>query len=149
MRNKNLEKLLESKGFNNDQVWSSISTHEGSVQHLTILSQHEKDVFKTAYEIDQNWLIELAADRTAFISQAQSLNIFLPGNVSKQYLNDIHFRAWKRGVKSLYYCRSTSIQRADKVTHEVKLVDFKDIENKENINAEAASSKYDECLSCQ
>ena len=149
VRNKNLEKLLESKGFNNDQVWSSISTHEGSVQHLTILSQHEKDVFKTAYEIDQNWLIELAADRTAFISQAQSLNIFLPGNVSKQYLNDIHFRAWKRGVKSLYYCRSTSIQRADKVTHEVKLVDFKDIENKEKINAEAASSKYDECLSCQ
>ncbi|WP_253307445.1 ribonucleoside-diphosphate reductase subunit alpha [Rickettsia endosymbiont of Orchestes rusci] len=153
VRNKHLEKLLMEKGFNNEQVWSSIATHEGSVQHLTFLSNEEKEVFKTAYEIDQNWLIELAADRTPHISQAQSLNIFLPGNVSKNYLNNIHFKAWKKGVKSLYYCRSTSIQRADKVSHNVLKVDFKDIE-KDNEKIDdagkiAEANKYDECLVCQ
>lgn len=150
VRNKNLEKLLQEKGFNNDQVWSSISTHEGSVQHLTFLTDLEKDVYKTAYEIDQRWIIELAADRTPFISQAQSLNVFLPGNVSKKYLNDVHFMAWKKGVKSLYYCRSTSIQRADKVSHAVKEVEVK---NKINSGGEYEnnnmSSKYEECLACQ
>ncbi|UCM86267.1 ribonucleoside-diphosphate reductase subunit alpha [Rickettsia endosymbiont of Oedothorax gibbosus] len=149
VRNKYLEKLLSSKGFNNDQVWSSIATHEGSVQHLTFLSAHEKEVFKTAHEIDQNWLIDLAADRTPHISQSQSLNLFLAGNVSKMYLNNIHFRAWKKGVKSLYYCRSTSIQRPDKVSHDVKKVDFKDIEIANKKKQEEESSKYDECLACQ
>lgn len=139
VKNKNLEKLLITKGVNNDQVWSSISTHEGSVQHLTFLTDHEKDIFKTAYEIDQRWLIDLAADRTPYISQAQSLNIFLAGNISKKELHDVHFRAWKLGVKSLYYCRSTSIQRADKVSHAVENV-VHDLEKKD---------KYDECLSCQ
>jgi ribonucleoside-diphosphate reductase alpha chain len=143
VRNKNLERLLASKEFNNEQVWSSISTNEGSVQHLTFLSDHEKDVFKTAYEIDQRWLIQLAADRTPHISQAQSLNVFLPGDVSKQELNDIHFMAWRMGVKSLYYCRSTSIQRADKVSHAVEKV-----EHKEGMAAEKAN-KYEECLACQ
>ncbi|MDX1923695.1 MAG: ribonucleoside-diphosphate reductase subunit alpha [Rickettsiaceae bacterium] len=142
VRNKHLEKLLESKDFNNEQVWSSISTHEGSVQHLAFLSQHEKDVFKTAYELDQRWLIDLAADRTPFICQAQSLNVFLPGNVSKQYLNEVHFSAWKKGVKSLYYCRSTSIQRADKVSHAAKEVFSKSANNE-------GENKYDECLACQ
>lgn len=141
VRNKNLEKLLIKKGFNNEQVWSSISTHEGSVSHLTFLSDHEKDVFKTAYEMDQRWIIELAADRTPYISQAQSLNVFLPGDVSKQYLHDVHFRAWKMGVKSLYYCRSTSIQRADKVSHAVEKVN--------NDHSEEKKDKYDECLACQ
>lgn len=152
VRNKHLEKLLESKGLNNDQVWSSISTHEGSVGHLTFLSDHEKDVFKTAYEIDQNWLIELAADRTPHISQAQSLNIFMPGNVSKKYLHDIHFKSWKKGIKSLYYCRSTSVQRADKVSHQVSQADFKDIEkqnNKKQYNDPSSDQQYDECLACQ
>ncbi len=148
VRNKYLEKLLSIKGFNNEQVWSSVTTHEGSVQHLTFLSSHEKDVFKTAYEIDQNWLIDLAADRTPYISQSQSLNVFLAGNVSKMYLNNIHFRAWKKGIKSLYYCRSTSIQRADKVSHNVKKTDFQDVEK--NIDKkEEVLSKYDECLACQ
>ena len=142
VRNKHLEKLLESKGVNNDQLWSSISTHEGSVQHLTILSDHEKDVFKTAQELDQRWIIEFAADRTPYISQAQSINIFMPGNVSKKYLHDVHFNAWKKGLKSLYYCRSTSIQRADKVSHEVEKADFSEIEKREK-------QQYDECLSCQ
>jgi ribonucleoside-diphosphate reductase alpha chain len=135
VRNKHLEKLLEEKGFNNESVWSSIATNEGSVQHLTFLSDHEKDIFKTAYEINQHWLIELAADRTPYISQAQSLNIFMEGNVSKKYLHDIHFKAWKSGVKSLYYARSTSIQRADKITHAVAKVEFE--------------KNNDECLACQ
>lgn len=150
VRNKHLVKLLEDKGVNNDQVWSSISTHEGSVTHLTFLSQEEKDVFKTAYEINQHWLIELAADRTPHIMQSQSLNIFLLGNVSKQYLHDLHFSAWIKGIKSLYYCRSTSIQRADKVSHEVLKADFKDIENANTSSGGYdIASKYDECLSCQ
>ncbi|WP_342267349.1 ribonucleoside-diphosphate reductase subunit alpha [Candidatus Tisiphia endosymbiont of Empis tessellata] len=149
VRNKYLEKLLSTKGFNNEQVWSSIATHEGSVQHLTFLSSHEKDVFRTAYEIDQNWLIDLAADRTPHISQSQSLNVFLAGNVSKMYLNNIHFRAWKKGVKSLYYCRSTSIQRADKVSHDVKKADFQDIERDNKKKQEKEVVSYDECLSCQ
>lgn len=149
VRNKYLEKLLRTKGFNNEQVWSSIATHEGSVQHLTFLSSHEKDVFRTAYEIDQNWLIDLAADRTPHISQSQSLNVFLAGNVSKMYLNNIHFRAWKKGVKSLYYCRSTSIQRADKVSHDVKKADFQDIERDNKKKQEKEVVSYDECLSCQ
>lgn len=154
VKNKNLIKLLEKKGFNNDQVWSSISTHEGSVQHLSFLSDHEKDVFKTAYEIDQHWLIELAADRTPHISQAQSLNIFMPGNVSKQYLHEIHFKAWKKGVKSAYYARSTSIQRADKVSHTVtQAQEMIDLEKSNNIKSDHSTAKgdneYDECLSCQ
>ncbi len=142
VRNKHLEKLLTAKGINNDQVWSSISTHEGSVQHLSILSDHEKDVFKTAQELDQRWIIEFAADRTDFVSQAQSVNIFMPGDTSKKYLHDTHFNAWKKGLKSLYYCRSTSIQRADKVSHEVEKGDFSELERKEK-------QKYEECLSCQ
>jgi ribonucleoside-diphosphate reductase alpha chain len=157
VRNKNLEKLLQEKGFNNEQVWSSISTHEGSVQHLTFLTDHEKDVFKTAPEIDQHWLIELAADRTPYISQAQSLNIFMPGDSSKQYLHDIHFKAWKKGVKSLYYTRSTSIQRADKVSHTVtQSQEMIDLEKRNNMipgvpatRPERIENNYDECLSCQ
>ncbi len=152
VKNKNLQRLLEKKGFNNDQIWSSISTHEGSVQHLSFLSEHEKDVFKTAYEIDQNWLIELAADRTPYIDQAQSLNIFVPGNVSKKYLHDIHFKAWKKGIKAMYYARSTSIQRAEKISHEVKKMrDFEDIEDQQRKTASALMSNddNDECLSCQ
>jgi len=157
VRNKNLEKILQEKGFNNEQVWSSISTHEGSVQHLTFLTDHEKDIFKTAPEIDQHWLIELAADRTPYISQAQSLNIFMPGDSSKQYLHDIHFKAWKKGVKSLYYTRSTSIQRADKVSHAVtQSQEMIDLEKRNNMTPgvpatrpERIENNYDECLSCQ
>lgn len=151
VKNKNLIKLLEEKGFNNEQVWSSISTHEGSVQHFAFLTDHEKDVFKTAYEIDQNWIIELAADRTPYISQSQSLNIFMPGNVSKQYLHDIHYKAWKKGIKSAYYARSTSIQRADKVSHLVTQdQSMINLEKSNNVKLEKETgSNYDECLSCQ
>ncbi|MFV9936787.1 MAG: ribonucleotide-diphosphate reductase subunit alpha, partial [Rickettsia endosymbiont of Haemaphysalis japonica] len=84
---------------------------------------------------------------TPYITQAQSLNIFLLGDVSKKYLNNIHFKAWTKGVKSLYYCRSTSIQRADKVSHDVLKADFKDLEEQNDKLAEAGN--YEECLACQ
>lgn len=151
VRNKHLTNLLQEKGKNNEQTWSSISTNEGSVEQLDFLNQAEKDVFKTAPEIDQRWLIEFAADRTDFIDQAQSLNLFLPGNISKKDLHHIHYSTWKQGVKSLYYCRSTSIQRADKVSHQVEttVYDFnKPIDNSVN-NKKEDENKYDECLSCQ
>ena len=157
VKNKNLVNLLEKKGFNNDQVWSSIATHEGSVQHLSFLSDHEKAVYKTAYEVDQHWIIELAADRTPHISQSQSLNIFMPGNVSKQYLHEIHYKGWKKGIKTYYYTRSTSIQRADKVSHVVvQAEEMKELERqnteKEKLSAVIDSpqdNNYDECLACQ
>jgi len=141
VRNKNLVKVLEMKGKNTEDIWSSITTNEGSVQHLNFLDEHEKMVFKTAQEIDQRWIIDLAAERQEYICQAQSINLFLPGNVSKKYLHEIHFRAWQKGLKSLYYCRSTSIQRADKVSHKVE-------QNEINLNNEQ-DNKYEECLACQ
>jgi len=116
VRNRHLQKLLAERGQDTDEVWSSITTTKGSVQHLDFLTQHEKDVFKTAFELDQRWIVEHAADRAAFICQSQSVNVFLPANVHKRDLHQIHFMAWKRGVKSLYYCRSLSIARADNVS---------------------------------
>lgn len=96
--------------MNNDDVWSSITVNGGSVQHLDFHAGR-KDVFKTAFELDQRWVIEHAADRTPYIRQSQSLNVFLPADAHKRDLHQIHFSAWKKGVKSLYYCRSKSIQR--------------------------------------
>ena len=93
-------------------MWNSILEQGGSVQHLDFLTQEEKDVFKTSFEIDQRWLLELAADRTPFIDQAQSLNLFIPADVDKWDLMMLHFRAWELGIKSLYYLRSKSVQRA-------------------------------------
>jgi ribonucleoside-diphosphate reductase alpha chain len=146
VRNKNLVKLLESKGKNTEDVWSSITITEGSVQHLDFLDEHEKLVFKTAQEIDQRWMIDLSAERQEYICQAQSLNVFLPGNVSKQVLHETHFRAWQKGLKSLYYCRSTSVARADKVsTKGEKHV----LEVSSEPEVKAEESKYDECLACQ
>jgi ribonucleoside-diphosphate reductase alpha chain len=138
VKNKNLLKLLEEKSMNQDSVWSSIATREGSVQHLDFLSEHEKKVFKTAYEIDQTRLIKLAAERNTYISQAQSLNLFFYANTSKQYVHDVHYQAWQQGLKSLYYCRSTSIQRAEKVSHQAT---YKKVTSEQNLE--------DECLSCQ
>ncbi|MCE3255621.1 MAG: nrdA [Rickettsiaceae bacterium] len=148
VRNKNLVKLLESKGKNTDDIWSSITTNEGSVQHLDFLDEHEKLVFKTAPEIDQKWIIDLSAERGEYICQAQSLNVFMPGDVSKKVLHDIHFRAWKKGLKSLYYCRSTSIQRADKVSHKT-VENVMDLGTKTDQIAPESGEKYEECLSCQ
>lgn len=150
VKNAYLEKLLETKGMNTEDVWSSIFTNEGSVQYLDFLSQEEKDVFKTAFEIDQRWLIEHAADRTPFVCQAQSLNVFLPANVNKTDLHRIHWDAWKKGVKSLYYCRSKSIQRAESNASWLRA---RESEGRAPELGEAAKApegaKYDECLACQ
>jgi len=143
VRNKFLQALLEEKSQNTDEIWSSISMSGGSVQHLDFLTDDEKNVFKTAYEIDQRWVIDLAADRARYICQAQSLNIFLPADVHKSELHHIHYRAWKKGVKSLYYCRSQSIQRAESGLNDI----FGD--EKQSKFKPAAPPKYEECLSCQ
>lgn len=146
VRNRHLDKLLTRKGRNTSDVWSSITLNKGSVQHLDFLTQQEKDVFKTAFELDQRWVIEHAADRAPFICQAQSVNIFLPANVHKRDLHQIHYMAWKRGVKSLYYCRSLSIQRADAVSDGQEK---RDVPPKDGGTPPATSGDYEECLACQ
>ena len=145
VRNKYLEKILEKYNKNNNEVWSSITTNQGSVIHLDFLSKEEKDVFKTAFEIDQKWIVELGADRTPNISQAQSVNLFLPADVHKKELHQIHFQAWKKGLKSLYYCRSKSIQRAENINNALP----NNVELNASKNEANKEIEYDECLSCQ
>jgi ribonucleoside-diphosphate reductase alpha chain len=144
VKNPYLERLLDEKGRNTENVWSSILKNEGSVQHLDFLTDDEKDVFKTAFEIDQRWIIELAADRTPLICQSQSLNIFLPGDVDKWDLHMLHWMAWERGVKSLYYCRSKSVQRASFAGGEELEVDAAVMPE-----APEGRTDYEECLACQ
>jgi ribonucleoside-diphosphate reductase alpha chain len=144
VRSKALKRLLAEKGKDTDEVWSSITTNEGSVQHLDFLSQDEKDVFKTAFEIDQRWVIDLAADRAPHICQSQSLNVFLAADVHKRDLHQIHFQAWKKGVKSLYYCRSKSLQRSESVAALVPVTS-----DDEADRAAASRNDYEECLACQ
>ena len=122
--------------------------HEGSVSHLDFLTTDEKDVFKTAFEINQEWLIEHATDRTPYINQAQSINIFIPADIDKKDLNRLHYLAWKKGIKSLYYCRSKSLQRADKVSISDG-VEKHQLEMKLSPVITKEDNKYDECLSCQ
>jgi ribonucleoside-diphosphate reductase alpha chain len=147
VRNRYLEELLEKHGKNNDDVWSGITTNQGSVSHLEFLTDIEKDVFKTAFELDQKWIIELSGDRTPYISQAQSVNLFLPADVHKKELHKIHFDAWKKGLKSLYYCRSKSIQRAENV-NDTKSTDVTANVYKAN-KQKNEQPEYEECLSCQ
>ena len=119
LKNKFLEKLLGEKGFNTDEVWKGIITNGGSVQHLDCLTEWEKNVFKTAVELDQRWVVDHAADRQEFICQAQSCNIFFPSDVSKQELHNVHMRAWGRRMKTLYYLRSEALKRADVISDKV------------------------------
>lgn len=133
VRNVELERLV---GTDQD-LWDDILKHDGSVQHLDQLSDHDKDVFKTAFEIDQRWIIELAADRAGDICQSQSVNLFLPADVHKQLLHDLHWSAWERGVKSLYYVRSKSMQRATNTVADGYL------------NSGFKTQDGEECLSCQ
>jgi ribonucleoside-diphosphate reductase alpha chain len=144
IKNPYLEKLIKEKAKDSPNVWNSILEMGGSVQHLDFLTQEEKDVFKTSFEIDQRWLLELAADRTPYIDQAQSLNLFIPADVDKWDLMMLHFRAWELGIKSLYYLRSKSVQRAGFAggveadnTPELKEIQL------------ASTTDYDECLACQ
>ena len=117
-KNEYLEHILQELGEDTDEVWKGIITNGGSVQHLDFLDDWTKDVFKTAVEIDQRWVIDLAADRQEYICQSQSLNVFFPANVSKQELHAIHMMAWKKKVKTLYYLRSEAYKRAEKVSDE-------------------------------
>jgi len=146
VRNKYLEKILEKYKKNNEEIWSSITTNQGSVSHLDFLTDLEKDVFKTAFELDQKWIVDLGADRTPYISQAQSINIFLPADVHKRELHKIHFQAWKKGLKSLYYCRSKSIQRAENINSGSSTDITKNVYSQ---NKSDDKTDYDECLSCQ
>jgi ribonucleoside-diphosphate reductase alpha chain len=146
VRNRALRKLLEKKGQNTEEVWSNITINGGSVQHLDFLDDLEKDVFKTAFELDQRWVVEHSADRAPMVDQAQSVNIFLPADVHKRDLHQIHFQAWKKGLKSLYYCRSLSIQRAE--NSDANGEDAKEEMLKAMAKAQE-SSDYEECLSCQ
>ena len=120
VKNKHLEKLLETKGINNDKTWTSILANRGSVLHIKDLSDYEKDIFKTSIEINQQWIIEHAADRQEFICQGQSLNVFVPADVNIKELHDIHMLAWKKKLKTLYYCRSEAIKRAELVSLKVE-----------------------------
>ena len=119
-KNKFLEKVLEKYEMNDEKTWRDIVTNKGSVQHLTFLTDEEKDVFKTAVEINQSWLIEHASQRQQFICQSQSLNLFFPPDVSKKDLHNVHMLAWAKNLKTLYYLRSEAISRADTVSNEVK-----------------------------
>ena len=133
IKNKHLIPVLESYGKNTSDVWSSIIMKEGSVQHLDFLTEYEKDIFKTAFEIDQQWVIEHAADRQPHICQGQSVNLFFPAGSDKSYINSVHLRAWKKELKGLYYLRTSSGNDADKVGMKIERNALKDAE---------------ECISC-
>jgi ribonucleoside-diphosphate reductase alpha chain len=148
VRNKYFKTILQKYKKDTDEVWSSITTNQGSVSHLDFLTSEEKDTFKTAFEIDQRWIIELGADRTPHISQAQSINVFIPADIHKKELHDIHFQAWKKGLKSLYYCRSKSIQRAENVSTGSSTDVTKNVYVKDN-ESNNKDNNYEECLSCQ
>jgi ribonucleoside-diphosphate reductase alpha chain len=141
VRNPYLQKILAEKGADTQEVWQSILEHEGSVQHLDMLSDDEKAVYRTAFEIDQRWIIELAADRAPMICQSQSINLYLPADIDKWDLHMLHYTAWEKGVKSLYYCRSKSISRAA----------FAGSDNtvSQTMTAGTGRTDYEECLSCQ
>jgi ribonucleoside-diphosphate reductase alpha chain len=136
IKNKYLEQLLEKKGKNTKDVWTTIITNGGSVNHLDFLNPHEKNVFRTAIEIDQAWLIDLAAERQKHICQAQSLNLFFPPDVEVRRLNNVHKRAWTKGLKTLYYLRSEAIKRAENISVKVE-------------RQIRADSDEDECVMCQ
>jgi len=136
LKNKYLEQLLEKKGMNTKDVWSSIITSGGSVQHLDFLNAQEKNIYKTAIEIDQAWLVDLAAERQKYICQAQSLNLFFPPDADVKRLNSVHKRAWTKGLKTLYYLRSEAIKRAENVSMKVERQVRQD-------------SEEDECVMCQ
>jgi len=144
IKNPYLEKLLQAKSKDSANVWSSILEKGGSVQHLDFLTAEEKATFKTSFEIDQRWLLEFAADRAPFIDQAQSLNLFIPADVDKWDLMMLHFQAWEKGIKSLYYLRSKSVQRAG-FAGGVEIDNTPDLKEIQL----AATTDYDECLACQ
>lgn len=146
-KNKYLDKLIKEKcevdkTLNYDDIWSSIMSHRGSVQHLDIFDDWEKQIFKTALEIDQRQIIELAADRQQYIDQAQSVNLFFRPDAYIPYLHAVHFLAWKKGLKTLYYCRSEKIRDADKVSEQIKREIIEEINIQDLIDG-------DSCIACE
>ena len=146
-KNRYLDKIIRKEAESRkegwyDETWSSIIANDGSVQHLDWMDQDAKDVFKTAMEIDQRWVIEHAADRQAFIDQGQSLNLFFRPNVHIKYLHAIHFLAWKKKLKTLYYCRSEKIGKADKVSKRIEREVIKELDMR-------AIADGNDCISCE
>jgi ribonucleoside-diphosphate reductase alpha chain len=139
VKNKALERVLEEHGENTETTWKSIIASEGSVQHLDFLSDHEKSVFKTAFELDQAWVVEHASKRQEFICQGQSVNLFFPAGSSKSYVNSVHIKAWKEGLKGLYYLRTNAGVSADKVGALIERNALKDFSDEDT----------EECISCQ
>jgi ribonucleoside-diphosphate reductase alpha chain len=139
-------KLSESDSANDDEkyneIWSSIIANDGSVQHLELLDEWTKSVFKTSMEIDQRWLVQHAADRQVYIDQAQSVNLFFRPDSHLKYLHAVHFQAWKQGLKTLYYCRSEKIGKADKVSKKIERKVIEEIDMK-------ALASEDVCLACE
>lgn len=149
-KNPYLEKVLEELGKNTDDVWSSIITNGGSVQHLDFLDDHLKSVFKTAIELDQHVLIKLAGDRQRYLCQGQSLNIFFPAGADKKYLHSVHYQAWKQGCKGLYYLRTETSNRAENVAEKIKREKLDDIINPNAINfSNGTEEQQDDCINCQ
>jgi ribonucleoside-diphosphate reductase alpha chain len=146
-KNKYLDKLIKEKckedpNIDYDEVWSSIISHRGSCQHLDMFSDWEKQVFKTSLEIDQRWVVDLAADRQQYIDQAQSVNLFLRPDASIAYLHAVHFLAWKKGLKTLYYCRSEKIGEADKVSEKIERQVIEEIDMQQLVEGT-------DCLACE
>ena len=148
VKNPYLEKILDKKSKNSTNIWNSILERGGSVQHLDFLTAEEKAAFKTSFEIDQRWLLEFAADRAPYIDQAQSLNLFIPADVDKWDLMMLHFQAWEKGIKSLYYLRSKSVQRAG-FAGGVETDNTSDAAKYELSAGAGEQTDYEECLACQ
>jgi ribonucleoside-diphosphate reductase alpha chain len=146
-KNKFLDKIIQEKcdadnKLDYQEIWSSIIANDGSVQHLDFLDEYTKDVYKTGMEIDQRWVVDHAADRQNYIDQAQSINLFFRPDVNVKYLHAVHFQAWKQGLKTLYYCRSEKLAKADKVSKRIEREIIQEIDLKAIIDG-------DECLACQ
>jgi ribonucleoside-diphosphate reductase alpha chain len=146
-KNKFLDKFIKeacdaNKKLDYQEVWSSIIANDGSVQHLEFLDEWTKDVFKTSMEIDQRWIVDHAANRQNYIDQAQSLNLFFRPDVNVKYLHAVHFQAWKQGLKTLYYCRSEKIGKADKVSKKIQREIIEEIDLKALVTEEV-------CLACE
>ena len=136
------EKCDANSKLDYNEIWSSIIANDGSVQHLDIFDDWTKDVFKTSMEIDQRWVVQHAADRQEYIDQAQSLNVFFRPDSHIKYIHAVHFQAWKQGLKTMYYCRSDKIAKADKVSKRIEREVIKEID----LNALAQGN---ECLACE
>ena len=146
-KNKYLDAIIRKEAESHkdnwyDDTWSSIIANDGSCQHLDFLTDIQKDVFKTSMEIDQRWVIEHAADRQQYIDQAQSINVFFRPDSSVKYIHAVHFMAWKKGLKTLYYCRSEKLAKADKVSKKIERKVMEEIDM-------SLIAQGNDCLACE